>query len=76
MPEKLKHILIVDDHEENRYVLSRIVRAAGYDCAEVASGNQALELALNQPDLIILDVRLPDMSGFDVCQKLKQTFRN
>ncbi len=71
MSELPHHILIADDHEENRYVLSRILCSSGYRCTEVATGTDALRTALSRPDLIILDVRLPDMSGFDVCQKLK-----
>jgi two-component system NtrC family sensor kinase len=64
-------IMIVDDREENRYVLGRILGNAGYVCESVDRGARALELALNDPDLIILDVSLPDMSGYDVCRKLK-----
>lgn len=72
MPELPHQILIADDHEENRYILNRILRAAGYQCAEAATGAQALQCAqAQQPALIILDVRLPDMSGFDVCKQLK-----
>lgn len=71
MSDKPFQILIVDDREETRYILSRILSAAGYRCSEASTGAQALEFALYQPDLIILDVHLPDMSGFDVCQKLK-----
>ena len=64
-------ILIVDDREENRYVVGRMLENAGYICEQVDRGARALELALTNPDLIILDVSLPDMSGFDVCRKLK-----
>lgn len=63
--------MIVDDREENRYVLERILGNAGYACQGVDRGSRALELALTGPDLIILDVQLPDMSGYDVCRKLK-----
>ena len=72
MPDRPYHILITDDQEENRYILSRILRAAGYECSEASTGAKALDLVLNQPDLIILDVRLPDMFGFDICRKLKK----
>ena len=63
--------MIVDDREENRYVLGRILGNAGYVCELVDRGARALELALTDPDLIILDVSLPDMSGYDICRKLK-----
>lgn len=64
-------IVIVDDREENRYVVARMLRSAGYICEQVDRGARALELALTDPDLIILDVNLPDMSGFDICRRLK-----
>jgi two-component system, NtrC family, sensor kinase len=75
MSDVQHRILIADDHEETRYVLGRILGASGYSCSEAATGSQALELAETMPDLLILDVRLPDMSGFTVCQKLKNNPR-
>ncbi|UWZ86791.1 ATP-binding response regulator [Occallatibacter riparius] len=64
-------VLIADDREENRYVLARALSATGFQCLEGMTGAQALAVAETQPDLIILDVRLPDMSGYEVCQRLK-----
>jgi signal transduction histidine kinase len=71
MPERQPRILIVDDREQNRYVLARILRQAGYDCLEASQGDEALRLAETLPDVIVLDVSLPDMSGFDVCRRIK-----
>lgn len=71
MSELQQRILIADDHEENRYILGRVLSASGYSCTEAATGSQALEMVQTMPDLLILDVRLPDMSGFNVCQTLK-----
>src|SRR5499426_2469964 len=67
-------ILLVDDNEGGRYALSRLLRREGFFVTEAATGHEALRLAAAapQPDLIILDVKLPDMSGFAVCQTLKQ----
>ena len=64
-------ILISDDRKENRYVLARILRDQGYECLEVGSGAETLDAARSIPDLIILDVELPDLSGYEVCRKLK-----
>ena len=65
-------ILHVDDNEANRYVVSRMLRQAGFEFKEAATGEAALRLvAEQQPDLIILDVQLPDISGFEVCRRLK-----
>ena len=67
-------ILLVDDNDVGRYALSRLLRREGFFVTEAATGHEALRLAAaaQQPDLIILDVKLPDMSGFAVCQALKQ----
>lgn len=72
MSDARPRIFIVDDREENRYVLCRVLRQAGYDCTEFGSGREALKAARTFPDLMILDVRLPDMSGYDVCRQIKQ----
>jgi two-component system, NtrC family, sensor kinase len=72
MPETLTgRILIVDDRADSRYVLTRILQSEGYKCEQADGGMQALEIAQTNPDLIILDVRLPDISGIDVCRRLK-----
>ena len=71
MPEVGSRILIADDREENRYVLARILRSQGYECTEVGTGALALQLAASLPDLIILDVQLPDISGYEVCRLIK-----
>jgi signal transduction histidine kinase len=72
MSEVRPRILIVDDREENRYVLCRVLRQAGYDCTERGSGREALEAAQSLPELMILDVNLPGISGYEVCRRLKQ----
>ncbi len=71
MPERQPRILIVDDREQNRYVLCRILRQARYDCVEASRGGDALRLAATLPDVVVLDVNLPDMSGFEVCRRIK-----
>lgn len=71
MPERQPRILIVDDREQNRYVLGRVLRQANYECVEAASGNEALTQAATLPDVMILDVNLPDMSGLEVCHRIK-----
>jgi two-component system, NtrC family, sensor kinase len=71
MPDLGSRILIADDREENRYILARILRSRGYECIEVETGALALQLAGSLPDLIILDVQLPDISGYEVCRLIK-----
>jgi CheY-like chemotaxis protein len=64
-------ILNVDDNEQSRYAISRVLRKAGFNVLEARSGREALEVASAKPSLIILDINLPDMLGFDVCRQLK-----
>jgi serine phosphatase RsbU (regulator of sigma subunit)/DNA-binding response OmpR family regulator len=65
-------ILVVDDAEANRYLLSSWLRRSGYRVAEAGTGAEALSaLAAERPDLVLLDVNLPDMSGLDVCARIK-----
>ncbi|GIX49677.1 MAG: hypothetical protein KatS3mg131_3888 [Candidatus Tectimicrobiota bacterium] len=65
-------VLLVNDHAGSRYALGHPLRQAGFAVLEAASGGEALRLAREQqPDLVILDVYLPDISGYAVCQRLK-----
>ena len=65
-------ILHVDDDEANRYVHTRMLQRAGFNVTEASTGTQALQLAAEiKPDLIVLDVKLPDIHGFEVCRKIK-----
>lgn len=65
-------VLVVDDNEGSRYIKSRILRRADYAVLEAASGETALALVRRySPDLVLLDVKLPDISGIDVCRIIK-----
>ncbi|HUP81746.1 MAG TPA: ATP-binding protein, partial [Pirellula sp.] len=64
-------ILIVDDHEINRYATKRVLQNAGFDTIEAASGQEAIQKAHGSPTLILLDVNLPDIDGFQVCKTLR-----
>ena len=64
-------ILLVDDRTENRYVLSRILQKAGFTVEECSTGMQALDVVRSLPDAVILDIKLPDISGYDVCRGIK-----
>lgn len=65
-------ILNVNDDAANRYVVSRILRNAGFEILEASNGLEGLRLvAENPPDLVILDIDLPDIDGFEVCRRIK-----
>lgn len=66
------HVLIVDDEWPNRDVIRRLLERAGYGTSEAADGPTALELARSAaPDVVLLDVQLPGLDGFEVCRRLK-----
>lgn len=65
-------ILVVDDDQMNRELMETVLRRSGYEVAHANSGAQAYkEIAARPPDLILLDVRLGEMSGYDICAHLK-----
>jgi two-component system OmpR family response regulator len=67
-------VLVVDDEAAITDLLGTALRYMGFDVRTVGSGMAALESARdNAPDLVVLDVQLPDMSGFDVASRLHET---
>lgn len=69
-------ILIVDDEPINRRVLENHLTVAGYNVVEVSSGVEALKLIDNENkfDLILLDIMMPKMSGYEVCETIRKTY--
>jgi PAS domain S-box-containing protein len=66
-------VLVVDDTEASRYAVSRHLRRAGFEVDEAASGLQALaQLEEVRPDVVVLDVLLPDISGFEVARRIRR----
>jgi len=73
----MAYILSVDDNDAQRYVRQRILTEAGHTVREAGTGEAALAaFAEREPDLVVLDMRLPDMSGTDVCMKMKERAPN
>lgn len=70
--EKKASILVVDDTPENVALLKRVLLNGGYEVQSAENGKEALHTAYQAlPDLILLDINLPDSDGFDVCARLK-----
>lgn len=68
----MKKILVVDDEEEYRVLLTRVLSGAGYQVFSAGNGAEGLKLyASRKPDLVMLDVMLPDMLGFDFCRTIR-----
>jgi len=67
-----KKILIVEDEESLLKLESILLTSKGYDVRGVSNGQQALDaIAEEKPDLVLLDIMLPEIDGFEVCQRIK-----
>lgn len=67
----LHTILVVDDNPATRYSTARVIRAAGFQTVEADTGESALALVDTGVAAVVLDVHLPDISGFDVCRSIR-----
>ena len=65
-------VLVVDDNDSLRYTVVRSLREAGYEVLEARNGAEAMARVSENPDLITLDVNLPDKSGLEICSMLKK----
>ncbi|MFE6971545.1 SpoIIE family protein phosphatase [Isoptericola sp. NPDC057653] len=70
-PGTARSVLVVDDTRAHRYVMATWLRDAGFDVVEAATGTEALALARASTDAVVLDVNLPDMTGSEVCRRIK-----
>ncbi|OQX94475.1 two-component system response regulator [candidate division KSB1 bacterium 4572_119] len=68
----MKKILLVEDNEENRYLISFILEKNGYEVIIAENGQTGFEMALGEkPDLILMDIQLPDINGLEVTKKIR-----
>ncbi|HEY9619583.1 MAG TPA: response regulator [Crinalium sp.] len=72
MAEPSATVLHIEDNEANRYVVRRVLQNAGFHIVEAVTGEAGLKAVTeHQPDLVILDVKLPGINGFEVCRQIK-----
>ena len=73
MIRSVKRILIVEDNDLSLMLLNDLLKVQGYEIFKTSEGLEAINLARDkQPDLILMDIKLPDICGLDVTRRLKQ----
>src|SRR6185437_6962220 len=74
--KKKQKVLNVNDNEAGRYTASVMLRLGGFDVIEATTGADALAMVQREgPDVVVLDVRLPDIDGFEVCRRIRAEAR-
>jgi DNA-binding response OmpR family regulator len=73
MHSDAKRVLLVDDQPDVAEMIGLVLKMDGYECRAAETGHEALEVARTfDPDVVILDIGLPDLSGYDVARALRQ----
>ncbi len=71
-----KNILVVDDAENIRYLVKTTLETLGYRVTQVNSGKKALDkMKIEKPDLLIIDIMMPGMDGWEVCRQMKNELK-
>lgn len=72
-PAAKKRVLVVDDNRDSANTLAMLLKISGYETKTAGDGASAIESTADfKPEVILLDIGLPDMSGYDVCKHLRQ----
>ena len=74
MMNSAKRVLVVDDFDDSRFSLSKLLEIEGYEIIQATDGAQAIERALNdKPDLILMDLSLPVIDGLSATRQIRQS---
>lgn len=72
-PVSKKRVLVVDDNRDSATTLAMLLKISGYETKTASDGATAIESTAEfKPEIILLDIGLPDMNGYDVCKKLRE----
>jgi two-component system, cell cycle response regulator DivK len=73
MKDSPKRVLLVEDYEDSRFSLSKLLEIEGYEVLEAVDGAQAIDMAINgRPDLILMDVTLPVVDGLSATKQIRE----
>jgi two-component system, cell cycle response regulator DivK len=68
----MKKVLVVEDNEKNRYLISFLLKGAGYDVIEAITGEEGTKKAIQErPDLILMDIQLPGIDGYETTRRIR-----
>ncbi len=65
-------VLVIEDNEKNRYLISFLLKGAGYEVIEAETGETGIETALRErPDMILMDIQLPGIDGYETTRRIR-----